>query len=117
VTSQNSSPVKEHLQRQGFRFGSNFILEFRQKPYINAGIVLDWIRAVFLRPIDTRRGLVIFASEVAVLLMNNCSARVSHNVIRILTEARVGVIPFAPHATQVFHVLDLSLRSIHMICM
>jgi hypothetical protein len=45
-------------------------------------------------------------------LMVNCSDPVSHDGIRILTEARVRVITFAPHTTQIFHVLDLTLFGI-----
>jgi hypothetical protein len=41
--------------------------------------------------------------------MAHCSADVSDNRIRILTEARVRVIKCAPHTTQVFQVLDLTL--------
>jgi hypothetical protein len=41
--------------------------------------------------------------------MDHCSAHVSDDVIRILTEANVRVIIFAPHATQIFQVLDLTL--------
>jgi hypothetical protein len=47
------------------------------------------------------RGLAVFAEEPAVLLMDmdNCSTHVRDDVIRILTEARVRVITFAPHTT------------------
>jgi hypothetical protein len=41
--------------------------------------------------------------------MDNCSARVSDDVIRILTEARMHVITFASHTTQVFQILDFTL--------
>jgi hypothetical protein len=40
----------------------------------------------------------------------------SDDVIRILTEARVCVISFAPHTTQVFHVLDLTLFGVLKRC-
>jgi hypothetical protein len=41
--------------------------------------------------------------------MAHCSAHVSDDVIRILTEARVRVIAFALHTTQVFQVVDGTL--------
>jgi hypothetical protein len=41
--------------------------------------------------------------------MDNCSAHVTDNVIRLLTEARVRVITFAPHTTHIFQILDLTL--------
>jgi hypothetical protein len=40
--------------------------------------------------------------------MTHWSADVSDEVIRLLTEARVHVIAFAPHTTRVFQVLDLT---------
>jgi hypothetical protein len=45
--------------------------------------------------------MAAFAQEAAVLLMDDCSAHVSNVVLRILTEARVRVISFAPHTIQV----------------
>jgi hypothetical protein len=85
------------------------ILKFNQKPYINTDIGIHYIRTIFLRSIDAFHGLAVFANEAAVLLMDNCSAHVSDDMIRILTEAMVSVITFAPHTNQVFQVLDLTL--------
>jgi hypothetical protein len=111
VTSQNSPVVQEHLKKQGVCFGRDMILKFNQKPYINAGIFLDYIRIIFLPYIDMLRGLAVFAEEPAVLLMDmdNCSTHVSDDVIRILTEASVRVITFASHTTQISQVFDLTL--------
>jgi hypothetical protein len=53
-------------RRRGVRFGRNLTLTFNQNPDVNAGIVLENIRTVFLPYIDTLRGLAIFAQEVAV---------------------------------------------------
>jgi hypothetical protein len=41
--------------------------------------------------------------------MDNCSSHVTDDVIRFLTDATVRVITFAPYATQIFQVLDLTL--------
>jgi hypothetical protein len=41
-----------NLNKQGVRFGRDFALKFNQKPYINAGIFLDYIRTVFLPYIE-----------------------------------------------------------------
>jgi hypothetical protein len=41
--------------------------------------------------------------------MDNCPSHVTREVIGILTEARVRVITFAPHTTQIFQILDLTL--------
>jgi hypothetical protein len=88
------------------------ILKFNQKPYINASIFLADIRTIFLPYIDILRGLARFAQESPLLLMDNCSAHVSDDAIRILTGAGVCVIAFAPHATQSFQVLDLTLSGV-----
>jgi hypothetical protein len=102
-------PVQEHLKKQNVRFGRDFTSKCNQKPYVNVGSFLDNIRTIFLSYLDTLRGLAVFAEEVAVLLMDNCSAHVSNDVIHILTEAKVRVITFAPRTTKVFQLLDLTL--------
>jgi hypothetical protein len=91
-------------------------LKVNQKPYFNAGIFLADIRTIFLPYINTFRGRVVLAQEIAILLMTHCSADVSDDVIRILTEARVSVITFVPHTTQVFQVLDLTLFGVLKRC-
>jgi hypothetical protein len=53
--------------------------------------------------------LEAFTEEDAVLLMDNCPSHVTREVIGILTEARVRVITFASHTTQIFQILDLTL--------
>jgi hypothetical protein len=109
VTPQNSPTVKAYLKKQGVRFGRDFALEFSQKPYFNAGIFLVYIRSILLPYIDTLHGRAVLAQEIAVLLMAHCSADVSDDAIRILTEAKVCVTTFARHTTQIFQVLDLTL--------
>jgi hypothetical protein len=76
---------------------------------LEAGIFLDDIRTIFLPYTDISHGLAVLAQEIAVLLMNDCSAHVSDDVIHILTEARVHVKTVGPHTTQVFHVLELTI--------
>jgi hypothetical protein len=109
VTSQNSPVVQEHLKKQGACLDRDMILKFNQKPYINAGSFLDDIRTISLPYVDMLRGLVVFAQQPAVLLMDDCSVNVSDDVIRILTETNVRVITFASHTIQIFQVLDLTL--------
>jgi hypothetical protein len=112
VISQNSPTVQEQLKKQSVPVGRDMILQLNQKPYIHADIFLDYMRTVFLPYLDALRGLAVFAQEIVVLLMDNCSAHVSDGVIRILTDARVRVITFAPHTTQVFQVFDLILFNV-----
>jgi hypothetical protein len=116
VTSQNSSTLQGYLNKQGVRFGRDFALKFSQKPYFNAPIFLASIRTILLPYIDTLRGLAVLAQENAVLLMDDRVSDVSDDVIRILTDARLRVIIFAPHTTQVFQVLDLALFGVLKQC-
>jgi hypothetical protein len=116
VTSMNSPTVQEHLKKQGVRFRSDFALKFKQKPYFNAGIFLASIKTILLPYIDTLRGRAVLAQEIAILLMAHCWGDVSDDVIRILTEARVRVITFAPHTTEVFQVLDVTLFGVLKRC-
>jgi hypothetical protein len=48
--------------------------------------------------------------------MDNCSSQVSDDMIRIGTGATVRIITYAPHTTQVFQVLDLTLFDIPKGC-
>jgi hypothetical protein len=48
VTAQNSSTVPEYFRRRGVRFGNGFTWKFNQKPCVNAGIFLHYIRTLFL---------------------------------------------------------------------
>jgi hypothetical protein len=92
------------------------ILKCNRKPYFNAGIFLDFIRTVSVPYIDTFRPRAVLVQEIAVLLMAHCSADVSDDAIHILTEAMVRVTTFAPHTTQIFQVLDLTLFGILKRC-
>jgi hypothetical protein len=116
ITSKNSPTVQEHLKKQGVRFGRDFASKFNQNTSFNAGIFLADIRTILLPYIDTLPGRAVLAQEIAVLLMAHCSADVSDDVIRILTDARARVITFAPHTTQVFQVLDLTLFGVLKRC-
>jgi hypothetical protein len=80
ATSQDSSPVQEYLKSHGVCFGRDLILKSNQKPYMNVGIFLDDLITVFLPDLVRLRGLVAFAEDVAVLLMNNCSAHQGNGV-------------------------------------
>jgi hypothetical protein len=109
VISQNSSSIQEHMKQHGGCFGKDLILKSNQKSYLSAGIFLEDIRTVFFPYLVSLRDLAVFTEEIAVVLMENCSAHVTGDVIRLRTEARVRVITFALYMTQVLQVLDLIL--------
>jgi hypothetical protein len=44
--------------------------------------------------------------------MDDCSAHVIDDLIRLLTEARVRMITFAPYTTKIFQVFDLTLFAV-----
>jgi hypothetical protein len=62
------------------------------------------------------RGMAVLAQEIAVLLMDDYSAHVGDDVILILTEARMHVITFTLHTTQIFQVCDLTLFGVPKRC-
>jgi hypothetical protein len=101
--------VQERLRKDGARFSTYFISRSNPNLYINAEIFLDSIRTVFLPNLAELRTLDEFAEETGVLLMDNYPSHVIDDIIGLLTEARVRVITFAPHTTQIFHILDVTL--------
>ena len=109
VTSQASQPVRHRLSATGLQIGTHLILQQRNKPYINSELFVDYIRRVFLPYLSNLRRRPELADEEAVLLMDNCPAHVTQEVLDLLTEARVRVVTFAPHTTNIFQALDLTL--------
>jgi hypothetical protein len=109
VRSAGSGVVCEQLRKHGVRFGVDLVMNVHPKPYVNAEICFNYIKTMFLPNLAERGNLEAFAEENAVLLMDNCPSHVTREMIGILTETRVRVIAFAPHATQMFRLLDLTL--------
>jgi hypothetical protein len=109
LTSQDSPKVRERLKKHGVRFGTDFILKHRAKPYVNAEIFAESIRMVSIPNLNERGNLEQFADEDAVLLMANCPSHVGDVILNLLREERVRVITWPPHTTQIFQELDTSL--------
>jgi hypothetical protein len=84
-------------------------LKSNRKPSLNAEIFLDYIQTVFLHDLAELPTLDEFAEEFGVLLMVNCSSHATDHVIARLTKTRVYVITVAPHTTQIFQILDMTL--------
>jgi hypothetical protein len=112
ITSPNSSPVQKQLRKHGVRFGRELILRSNHRPYVNGEIFLDFIKTVFLPYLAWLRGLAECSAEDTVLFMHNSSVHVTDDVMCLLTEARVRIITFASHTTQIFQILDLTLFGI-----
>jgi hypothetical protein len=64
VRWHNSSPIQEHLKKQGVRFVRYLIVKANQSPVINADIFLDYIMTVFLPHLVWLCGLASFAEAI-----------------------------------------------------
>jgi hypothetical protein len=82
------------------RLGTDFISKARAKPDTNAEIVSEYIRTAFLSNLTEPRSLDECADEYAVVLMD---------ILGLLRDAAVRVITWAPHMTQIFQQVDVSL--------
>jgi hypothetical protein len=109
VTSQDSATLHRALEATAMQIGKHLILKQRAKPYVNADLFENYVRTVFLPPLAITCIMQNVRNEEAVLLMDNCSPHLTPVVIDLLSEARVRIVTFAPHTTQIFQTLDLSL--------
>jgi hypothetical protein len=109
IRSQAPTLAQERLKKEGVRFWTDFVVRSNPKPCINAESFHDYIQTVFLPNLAELRALHGFAEETGVLLMDNCPSHVTDEIIGLLTEARVRVITFALHTTQIFQILDVTL--------
>jgi hypothetical protein len=109
VTSQDSPVVREQLKKRGVRCGTDVILKCHSKPYINSEIFEQYLRTVFLPNLNELRALEQFGDEEAVLMMDNCPSHVTDVILTLLRDAKVRVITWPPHTTQIFQQLDISL--------
>jgi hypothetical protein len=101
--------VRERLKKHGVRFGTDFILKHRAKPYVSAEIVAEYIRMVFIPNLNELRNLEQFADDDAIVLMDNCPSHIGDVILNLLREERVHVITWPPHTTQIFQELKASL--------
>ena len=109
VTSQDSTAVRRDLQATGMQIGVHLRMEHRDKPYVNAQLFQNYVETVFLPHLQSACLRLGLPEEEAVLLMDNCSPHLTGRVLELLSAAHVRVVTFAPHTTQIFQVLDLSL--------
>jgi hypothetical protein len=109
VCYQLNDSVERLLKRQGSRFGVDFIVKKRNKPYMNSQLFSEYLSTVLLPDIDKLRTNDEFADREAVLLMDNCCIHVQAETRQMLADHRVKVITFPPHTTHIFQSLDLSL--------
>jgi hypothetical protein len=64
-------------------------------------LFLEYISILFIPYLNELLDSEEFAECEAVLLMNNCSPHIKEALVAFLTSARVRVVKFAPHTTQI----------------
>jgi hypothetical protein len=111
VTSQDSEPVRRRLMNREVRLSVNFVLRQQLKPYINGKPFIEYINNIFISYLNKLWELEEFEVCKAILLMDNCSPYVSHDIVEVLTRVRVKIITVAIHTTYIFQMLDLVLFS------
>jgi hypothetical protein len=109
MTSQMSDNILKRLMSRVVRMEVDFLLRQRSKPYVSRKLFLKYIKTIFLPYLNELRDREQFECREAVLLMDNYSPHISDEIVAVLSEARVRIITFAPHTTQIFQVLDLVL--------
>jgi hypothetical protein len=85
------------------------ILKHRDTHYVNADPFEDYVQTVFLPQLLITHLIQTLREEDAVLLMDNCSPQPTPVVLDLLSTARVWIVAFAPHTTQIFQVIELAL--------
>jgi hypothetical protein len=106
VTSQDLMRLREALKKRRV-IRDRFTRENEGKGLRNTEVFLEYIRMVFMPNLNELRSLEQFADEDAVLLMYNCPNPVAEEVSIIRLDARVRIITWPRHMTQVFQALDL----------
>jgi hypothetical protein len=81
-------------------------------PHPNLKIVLKTIRTVLLFRLAELGLLDELTEEFMVLLMDNHSNHITSVVIGLLSEARVGIITFAPETIHILQILDRAIFGI-----
>jgi hypothetical protein len=91
IGSQVNESVERLLKRQGFRFGVDFIIRKRNKPYMNSQLFSEYISTVPLPGIDELRTTDEFGDKEAVLPMDNCCLHGEAETRQMLADHRVKV--------------------------
>jgi hypothetical protein len=70
ITFHDSESFCNRLKKPRVRFGVDFLLKSRQKPYVNANIFKDYIKCVFISYLNELRSSEQFADQATMLLMD-----------------------------------------------
>jgi ABC-type molybdate transport system ATPase subunit len=94
---------------KGIEFGRHLILKKNQKSYVNSKSFTEYIKSTFMPHVARIHAAREVEREDAALLMDNCQSHLTSDVRDCLNTARVSVVTFRPHTTQIFQLLDLTL--------
>jgi hypothetical protein len=103
-----SRKVPDDIYHGGHRPGKDFLIERNAKPYVDRPLFENFIRHRLIPHITALRTDPCYSKAETVLLMDNCSARVTPEIFRLLGENHIKFITFAPHTRNIFQALDLS---------
>jgi hypothetical protein len=109
MTLQDSDAIRKRLIPHGVRLGVDFVLRQRSKPYVSHKLFLEHINIIFVPYLNEPHESEEFEACEAVLFMDNCSSRMSDDVVTVFTSVRVRIITFAPRTTHVFQFFDVIL--------
>jgi hypothetical protein len=79
------------------QIGKHLILKQRAKPYINADLLENYVRIVFLPHLAITRIMQNICEENTVLLMESCSPHLTPVVSQLLPTAHLRIVTFAPY--------------------
>jgi hypothetical protein len=94
---------------RGVRLSANFVLRQQSKLYVNGKLFLEYINIIFISYLNKLWELEEFKACKAILLMDNCSPHMSHDIVAILTRVRMKIITIAIHTIYIFQMLDVIL--------
>jgi transposase len=103
----STDPATNGVFRDGIEEGVDLKVQIARSAYVDANIFCNYLRDVMIPKIEELRETNGITNEPAVLLIDNCSAHTSTEVIELLSHHRVKVITFPPHTTGIFQMLDL----------
>jgi hypothetical protein len=93
----------------GLRDGIDLNVEIASSPSVTQVIFNKYIDEVLIPAVISNGGLPGCIDKPAILFCDNCSAHCSDEVLGKLTRGWILVIPYSPHTSHIFQVLDVLL--------
>jgi hypothetical protein len=97
-----------NIYDEGLRANIDVCVQPSTKGYINSEIFLNWVRTIFVPAVEDIRIRAKFAAtERAVLLCDNLAAHKTDEVLALLDQHHIRLVPLPPHGSHCFQPLDL----------